>query len=837
MNRAAWYLATRDRFLRGSSFFLVSAALALGLSCLVSVSLFSSRILNTVERDAKGFLSSDIRVESWTPLTESTKKIARDLVGPSQVIHQSDVVVTADFDAIGPKNISLRALEGAYPFYGTFETEPLGLSIDSLASGKGLRTLPGALVATDLQHLGVGLGSKLRLGEVVFQVVGFVRLEPQSATSAIASGPRVIIHQNDFQKTGYLGKGSRVFDQLLVKTANAKTFENSFRQREPTPQIRLRTPDRASEQVGEIVGRLRSYLSVVAIMAILLGGVALFFILRAQFEIRFGALQSLRCLGLGSQSLRLSSLLQVVPVWIAGSVGGIGLGFGLEALIAALAHKRFLVDLASPDVWPVLTRAMLISLVVVVAAIFSPLADLLEKNPTDHTQDFKMSRIGIAIAAAAFVVILVTASPSLKVLGLFVATIIVVIVIFSAVFLGSSKGFEILNKAENISGQMPLWLRHGLQSMFRRRISSLVLVIGLGFSVFLVGSVLWISQILKSQANVENRNEVPNFFALALTKSDLVTAREILGSSASFTPVFQARLASVKGAPLIAHDVDSTEQARLESREYVLTRRNVLGVGEALSSGGELFGPKRGDVVRISLEERFAKRIGLAPGDSFQLTVAGINLPAVVTSLRSVNWFNFRPNFFMVASEADVAYVPVTYVGTARIADQDLAGTIQTFSKRLPQSTSLDASAVSKQLLKLLDQVTLAFVSIASLVAATSGLVVIGIVLARRRQKFEELSLWACLGLGGFRLVAMGLSEFVVAGVFSAVTGLGLSALFVSLLSKAVLGIAFSWPPTVFLALSLLGIPLALGLLAAGILSRVRHLSASELLRSAEDEV
>jgi len=82
-------------------------------------------MVRDINREAKTLLGADLKIEANRPMTDSLR-MALELI-------EGERAQTTDFVSmvLFPKNGGTRlaqisALEGNYPFYGNFNTEPLG---------------------------------------------------------------------------------------------------------------------------------------------------------------------------------------------------------------------------------------------------------------------------------------------------------------------------------------------------------------------------------------------------------------------------------------------------------------------------------------------------------------------------------------------------------------------------------------------------------------------------------------------------------------------------------------------------------------------------------------
>ena len=88
--------------------------------------------------------------------------------------------------------IQLKAVEPAYPLYGTVELQGGGSLADALAKRDGVW---GAVVEeAALRRMNLALGDRLKVGDVIVELRGVIAREPDRGLNAFASlGPRLMI--------------------------------------------------------------------------------------------------------------------------------------------------------------------------------------------------------------------------------------------------------------------------------------------------------------------------------------------------------------------------------------------------------------------------------------------------------------------------------------------------------------------------------------------------------------------------------------------------------------------------------------------------------------------
>jgi putative ABC transport system permease protein len=184
-------------------------------------------------------------------------------------------------------------------------------------------------------------------------------------------------------------------------------------------------------------------------------------------------------------------------------------------------------------------------------------------------------------------------------------------------------------------------------------------------------------------------------------------------------------------------------------------------------------GPPRAE---CSLEEGFAKSLGLKVGDPLAFDVQGVELHTTVTSLRSVQWQSFQPNFFIVLHPSLLEGAPAVWIVAAEVETPALRTALQTeANQRFPTITAVDVGEVVARIGRVLDLVALVTRALAGIMLASALLVLAATLLAGRLGRQRDLALLRTLGAPHRTLLASLAWEFLLLGG-SAAAGAGLLA-------------------------------------------------------------
>jgi putative ABC transport system permease protein len=148
--------------------------------------------------------------------------------------------------------------------------------------------------------------------------------------------------------------------------------------------------------------------------------------------------------------------------------------------------------------------------------------------------------------------------------------------------------------------------------------------------------------------------------------------------------------------------------------------------------------------------------------------VAGEDIEAPVTSLRSVEWDSFQPNFFVVLSPGLAADLPQTYLASVYVP-RDRVKVLGQLVREFPGVTVIDLEVILAQVRSVIDRAALAvqYVFVFTLLA---GLVVLlaAIQITRDERRFESAILHT-LGAARRKILQGVAVEFLTLGSLSGV--------------------------------------------------------------------
>src|SRR6185369_738702 len=174
--------------------------------------------------------------------------------------------------------VELKAVDGAYPLFGAVATNP-ALPLSTLFARQsdafGAAVDPALLTRLDLK-----LGDRITIGSAAIELRAVLTAEPDKLAGGIGFGPRVLISEEALRTSGLLQPGSIVRWQYRLRLSDSNAsdgavaaVEKEARSSLPNAGWEIRTRSKASPQLERNVERFSQYLTLVALTALLVGGV------------------------------------------------------------------------------------------------------------------------------------------------------------------------------------------------------------------------------------------------------------------------------------------------------------------------------------------------------------------------------------------------------------------------------------------------------------------------------------------------------------------------------------------------------------------------------------
>jgi len=815
-------------------FVLLAACVALGVAALVAVGSFAATLDHTLAREAKALTGGDLEVRAARPLDGETAAALADLRAKgASVVSVRELLAMARGADGRALLVELKAPGAGYPLYGRLETAPPAPLAALLAEG-------GAVVQGEaLERLGLRVGDRLALGAATFTVRGVVEREPDRSASLVTLGPRVFVAGDALERTGLVQVGSRVRYRVLVRLPAplaARDAREAMARRIADPGVRVASYDEAQPGLRRFFSQLASYLGLVGIASLLVGGIGVASSVATFVRRQAPTIAILKALGADSRTVLATFLWQTLTVGAAASVAGAVLGTALQPVLIRLLAGLVPFTLEARVEPLTLARGVLMGVLTTFLCALWPLLAVRTVRPslilraevdTAPARGPRPWAVALPVAAGLAALALWQAG-SLKLGGIFLGAAVAAVVTLLVLARGLVGAARRLPRAP-----WPAW-RHGLGGLRRPGGHPARVVVALGAGVMLLVAVALLQDSLDAQIDHERRREAPSFFFVDVQPDQReafarVLARTGGGVTPALTPIVRARLAAVNGVRVTRDLVRSRvgedrEGAFYYTREYALTWSAEPPPGTVVTRG-RWWGPDPGP-ARISVEEAMARQLGVDVGGRLTFDVQGVPVEAEVASLRKVDWQSLATNFFVVFSPGALDGAPVTFVATARTTAAAEGPVAAAVDAAFPNVTAIPVRDVLERVGAVLGDMAVAIRVMALFTVATGVVVMAGALTATRYQRLYESAVLRTLGATRGAVARAFAVEYGCLGAAAGLGGTALAALLAWIVLRFVLDTPWRFEPQVLVG----GIVATMALaVAVGFLATYRLLGAKPL--------
>ena len=828
---------------------LLTGAVTAGVAALVAINSFTQNLRVSVAEQARALLGADLSFRSSRAFPPRVEALLDSLIAPDtsggsatrggrRALQVSFVAMAYVPRTTGVRLVQARAVAGGYPFYGEIVTEPAGI-------WRALDRQDGVLVdPVLLTALRAEVGDTLALGNGRFPILGTVLNVPGDIGVFSAFGARVFLPARSLPATGLLQFGSRADYEAFVQlppgrdaAGVAKRYRSALREL----RVGIRTVEEDREDLSDALSQLGNYLGLVALIALLLGGLGVASAVNVFIKRKLDTIAVLRCLGATSREVFAVYLLQALAMGGIGSAIGALAGVALQQLLPVLFSGLLPVDVRvvpSPasillgtglGLW---VAGMFAALPLLGIRRVSPLL-VLRRDVDPAAGRDRLARFALLPLAGSVVALAAIQVGNLRDgLGFAVAIGVALAALWLAAraLIGGVRRW--------FPSRWPYLWRQGLANLYRPANQTVTVVLALGFGAFVLTTLFLAQNNLLREFRPGGLHSRPNLMLYDIQPAQQAGVAAVirengLGSTAP-VPIVTMRIKAIRGVPAgrllpPADTTADTATARSQRerrprpsgtpspwavrREYRSTYRDTL-TGTEKVVAGKWWGrePAGQGPALVSLEEELAKELGVKLGDEILWDVQGTEVPTRVGSLRTVEWRRFEPNFFVVFQPGVLERMPQMLVMLTRADSVARRGIVQRqVAERFPNVTILDLSQIQQALEGILDRGALIVRFLAFFSLVTGAIVLVGSVSTSRLQRIREAVLLKTLGATRRQVLHILVAEYTALGVLAALASIALASAAGWALTKWVFETPFHLPTLQLASLTILLIGLTLG--------------------------
>jgi putative ABC transport system permease protein len=245
-------------------------------------------------------------------------------------------------------------------------------------------------------------------------------------------------------------------------------------------------------------------------------------------------------------------------------------------------------------------------------------------------------------------------------------------------------------------------------------------------------------------------------------------------------PIVNMRMIAIKGRNAASFKKDSVawDAKRALDREYRVTYRDSLSDSEKIISGKWTGTAGSDQLVKVSLEDGFARRIDVKVGDKLTFNVQGAPLETVVGSIRKVDWNRIQTNFLLIFPTGVLEDAPQFHVLLTQVPSNEVSANYQrAVVKAYPNISMIDLGLVLSVLDEILTKMGFVIRFMAAFSIVTGLIVLVASVLISKYQRIRESVLLRTLGASRRQILVITALEYFFLGALAAGAGIVLSLL------------------------------------------------------------
>ncbi|MBV9462671.1 MAG: ABC transporter permease, partial [Verrucomicrobiae bacterium] len=700
-----WRMAWRDSRRTRRSLLLCSSSIVLGIAALAAVGSLGSNLRRAVDDQAKTLMGADLIIGSQQAFNPAQEKLLAGL-GGEQAREISLATMVYFPKSQGTRLAQIRAIDGAFPFYGRIETDPPSAA-DRWRGG-------GALVEESLlNQFNARIGDSIQFGTQALPIVGRLTKVPGESAVFASIAPRIYVPYPALRDSGLIREGSLARYQAAFRfppEVDVPKKVEAVKAELDAMHLRHETVEDRKRELGRSMENLYHFLNLAGITALLLGGVGVASAIHVHVRQKLPTVAVLRCLGASRRQAFAIYIAQATGLGAVGAVVGCSLGVALGSSIPVVARDLIPFEFEFHTAWGAVAISAVIGLIASVLFATFPLLAVRRVSPLAALRISYESPPGGAdrapwivggILVAALVAFSLWQSNSWRVGLGFVGGLLCAFLVLAA----TAKLLAVATR-RFLPPLLPFAVRQGLANLHRPNNRTMVLLLSLGLGTFLMCSMSLVQRSLLAQLASSERANQSNTILFDVQTSQAAGVADLLRSLGlpllDDAPIVTMRLSSIRGRSIASFLAEKSDRAAPWAlrREYRSSYSDRLRGGERIVAGTWVSSlPPGAKVIPISVETGIAKDLRIGLGDELVFDVQGLPLKTRVESLREVDWWRIQPNFFVLFPKGVLEGAPTMRLLVTRVASPDQSAKLQVaVVRQFPNVSVIDLTMVLQTL-------------------------------------------------------------------------------------------------------------------------------------------
>ena len=740
------------RELRGGlrGFRILLACLALGVAAIAAVGTVRASIEAGLAREGAALLGGDAEMDfTYRYATEAEKQWMDGIAtGISEIVDFRSMAVVDEERSL----TQIKAVDDAYPLIGAVVLEPNIPLATALGDHSGL---PGGVMERVLiDRLGLEIGDVFKLGTQEFVLTAAIAREPDGAAGGFALGPRTIVLTDSLADASLLAPGtlfSTKYRLDLAADADLATLEAQARAKFEDTGMRWTDARNGAPGISEFVDRLGSFLVLVGLSGLAVGGVGVSSAVRSYLSGKTEVIAILRTLGADRSTIFQTYFLQIGVLSLLGVAMGMVLGAIAPMLLAPLIEARLPIP-ASFALYPLpLIEAGIYGLLTAFIFTLWPLARAEEVRAATLFRDALSSSKWLP--APRYVALTALGLATLVGLagwfsGTWRLTLWTASGIIGALLLLTLAAWGIQSLSRRGGRITRGWpkLRWALAAISgpREGAASVVLSLGLGLSV--LAAVGQIDGNLRNAITGNLPDVAPSYFFVDIQKDQMPGYLDRLKSDPAVKRIQSAPM--LRGIVTRINDQPARDVA---GGHWVLQGDRGVTYSEQLPNNtriteGEWWPPNYSGPPLISFAAEEAAEMGLEIGDTLTINVLGRDITGTITSFREVDFSTAGIGFILTMNPGALAGAPHSFISTVYAQEEAEAQILRDLANAYPNITAIRVRDAINRVADVLAGLAAATSYGAAATLLTGFLVLIGAAASGTQARIFEAAVLKTLG-------------------------------------------------------------------------------------------
>lgn len=818
-------LAVRQMRSGFEGFIVFMACVALGVMVIAAIGGLANALVVGLERQGRQIIGGDISISRMHARITAEERAALDGVGLTSETATMRVMART----LGGEEQSLaelKSVDGVYPLVGEMKLKGRD-NLDKLLAD-------GAVVEPILlERLGLAVGEEFQLGSAPIKISGVIEKEPDGLLDRLTYGPRILVSTALLEQTGLLKPGALIrWRYAMALRDDGKENAEALSAARAELKRQLSTGgftivDRTdpSPQVRRTLERLRQFLTLIGLTALIVGGVGIANAVSNYIDRRRRTIATMKSLGASGRTIFSVFMAQILAITLVGIAIGLAAGLAIPSILKALYGDVLPIPPVLAISFGSLAAASGYGLLVALLFSLWPLGRAELISPAVLFRD----QVGQTSAIPRWRIIMAT---------VITAVVLLVLTIFSsdtpliaAYFTG---GLSLILLVFYGLGHLVTWIARRLPRAKTPELAialssiaapgglarTVVLSLGAGLSM-LVAVALSDASFVKELTGKLPENS-PDYFVLDIPRGEMdrfqsVVSGQVPNAKLQQAPMLRGRIIELGGRKV--EEIKPPAEA-----EWVLRGDRGITYADQVPQGsrvvkGDWWGENYPGPPLVSFEADLARMLGVGIGDQITVNVLGRNISAKIANLRDVDWDSLSINFVMIFSPNTLAGAPSNMLATIGLPDDlgvaEEAAAMRALSKAFPTVTAIRVRDAVDAFNEVFSKIMVAVRVAAGVTLLAGALVLAGALATAQRRRILDAVIFKALGATRRRILTAHALEYLLLAAVTAGFAilLGGFAAWIALTQVIDIPFVLSWPAV----LQALGISIALVVVLGGL--------------------